>query len=73
MLHSRVPLKVRDGHRTGSMPSASTFFYQFGICFYVCERFQKFMSFFIFTAFFKKSNSTDLEEKYSSKGRKIDS
>lgn len=55
------------------MTSGSMFFYQFGTFFYVCESLQKFMSFFIFTAFFKKSNSTDLEEKYSSKGRRMDS
>jgi len=31
------------------------------------------MSFFIFTALKKKCNSTDLEKKYSSKGRRMDS
>lgn len=56
------------------MPSGPMFFYQSGTCFYGYERLQKFMSFFIFIALKKKkSNSTDLEEKYSSKGRRMDS
>lgn len=36
------------------MPSGPMFFYQSGTCFYVYERLQKFMSFFIFITLKKK-------------------